>query len=1018
MLSVQRVGLVFLCLLSLSAIPALASTSPSHYHLDTWTTENGLPDNSIRALCQTRDGYLWLSTSNGLASFDGVRFRVYSTANTPALTTNQFALFALLEDRQGALWAGTERGGVLRYRNGVFSTFNTANGLPDNRILRIDEDDQGTIWIFTQSGLAQWKDNRLIRVPTEPEPATHAGSTPNLGVDRIYFGLWRVDSRGWRRFAYGQWTNLPLPPHLTDASKLQIDSIVEDAQHRLWFDLADRLDEFYCISNGRLSVFRGVGNAREDHIGYQDRLGQLLVGSHDGRVRLWKAGRAMPLPGLTTPSVMRALEDREGQLWIGSKNEGLYRLREEPITVYVQPGGPEFNAIWAILQDRQGDIWIGSTAGLEKFRNGRFTHYRISRRPDRPGSRRAEVATALYEDRDGTLWVGTMHGVTRFRDGHFVHENGPMSRISKTILAIYRDRAGNLWFGGENGLDRYRDGSLTHYDGHHGLNGKVVNLIYEDRSGMLWFGTDAGLSQLTPKGFVSFTAAQGLSPGIVVSLHEDAQGVLWVGTRDRGLMRLAIAPDGVKLTQYTTRIGLSSNSALQILEDHRGYFWIVAHNGLSRIRKQELEDFAQGRIAEIFSTPFKAAALANISFQDSDAQPSAFKAPDGKLWFATQGGLASLDPRTIPTNPNPPPVVIEEALLDGRRLDSREALRLAPGWQNLEINYSGLSFIQSNQIRFRYQLDGLDDHWTEAGTRRTAFYSHLPSGHYTFRVIAANSDGIWNQQGTGLPLIVVPPFYQTWWFLLLALCGIAAFAVLMHHHRVAKLRQAHALQEAFSRELMRSQESERQRIAAELHDSLGQNLLLIKNRAALGLLSDGDAPAAQEQLRGIAASAAHSLEEVRQIAYNLRPHHLDRLGLTQAIEAMIEQVQHSTPIQFHSDLASIDGLFTKEAEITIYRVIQESINNVIKHSLATRARVSIERDSRLVTITVRDNGRGFMPSAHPASGPGGFGLVGLAERVRILGGQHVVESRPGEGTTVSIRLPPHSLAREAASGGQ
>ncbi len=291
----------------------------------------------------------------------------------------------------------------------------------------------------------------------------------------------------------------------------------------------------------------------------------------------------------------------------------------------------------------------------------------------------------------------------------------------------------------------------------------------------------------------------------------------------------------------------------------------------------------------------------------------------------------------------------------------------------------------------------------EAGARRTAYFSNLPPGDYTFKVIADNGDGLWNTEGTSLRVVVLPPFYRTWWFLTLAvlLVGGAVFGVFKY--RLRQLEQRQAAQRAFARQLIESQEAERQRIAAELHDSLGQNLLIIKNRALLGQFAAEAEPQFQEQFGQIAASATQSVEEVREIARNLRPYHLDRLGLTEALEDMIEKVAASTAIRLVPELVPLDGLFSKEAAIILYRVVQESLNNIVKHSQASEARISIERQSDSVTITITDNGRGFAPPRAEAK-PLGFGLAGMAERVRILGGELSINSATGQGTTVTVRI--------------
>jgi len=351
-------------------------------------------------------------------------------------------------------------------------------------------------------------------------------------------------------------------------------------------------------------------------------------------------------------------------------------------------------------------------------------------------------------------------------------------------------------------------------------------------------------------------------------------------------------------------------------------------------------------------------------------------------------------------------VVIESFLLDRAPvapLSADRPVRIAPGWENFEIEYTALSFINSERIRFKYKMEGLDQEWTEAGTRRTAYYSYIPPGEYVFRVIAANSDGVWNTEGQSLRVIVLPPFYRTWWFIALGAIGSRGLLWFAWRYRVAQFKREQIAQHKFSQQLIASQESERKRIAAELHDSLGQNLLIVKNRAQLGQIAAQDAPEFLEQFEWIVASAAQSIEEVRSIAQNLRPYHLDRLGLTKALEVMIEKVAATTQIRFVMELTPLDDLFDKDEAITLYRVVQESLNNIVKHAQASEARVSVERYTDSVTLTIQDNGRGFAPS-EAATKPSGFGLVGMTERVQMLGGALQMDSGEGRGTTVTIRL--------------
>ena len=981
------------CLCFLLAVGCFTSTALAQYHVECWTTDNGLPYNWIHGLWQTRDGYLWLTTQDGVARFDGVRFRVFNKSNTPGLTSNWFSIHALWEDRQGNLWMGTEDGGVTRYRAGVFTSYTTKEGLPSNKVVRIDEDGAGTVWIFTRDGLAQWKNGRLTRPDSSLETGAYLTPPGNLRVHRQYFGLWRPSALGWQRFAYGQWTPFPLPQRVSDPAKLYIDSISEDSEGRLWYSLNDREDEHYCVSQGRLTVFSGVPNARGIHVCYRDRQGRLWVGSHEGRVRLWKDGQSWHLMDLSIPDIFQPLQDREGTLWIGTLGQGLCRLREQPITVYRHPGGPAFNLIKPILQDRMGRVWLGS-GGLARFKDGRFENFYRPNRSRDPWDW-SNSLTTLWEDTDGGIWAATRDGIVRFRGGQLQEEMS--SQIKGRIYTIRQDRYGALWFGGEQGLYRLQEGKVTHYprsgDGRRG----VVNVLYQDPEGTLWVGSNGGLSRISEDGFAS---VEGLSATEVSVLHADRAGVLWIGTFHDGLYRWH---EG-RLTHYTSEQGLYSNRILQMLEDDLGSLWVGCHLGLYRVRKQELNDFAAGRVSAVTSTHFgKADGLINLVC--SDVRPGAFKAQDGKLWFATEGGLAVVDPQEVAVNLTPPPVVIEECLLDRRPVPLESGLRIEPGREHLDIHYTALSFIRSEQLRFRYKLEGLDREWVEAGTRRTAYYSHIPPGDYVFKVTAANSDGVWNREGQQLRVVVLPPFYRAWWFLTLAALGVVGVLSIGYRYRIRQLRRVQAAQQAFSHQLITSQEQERKRIAAELHDSVGQSLVIIRNWALLGAGQLAAQAPAREELDEISATASRAIHDVRAIAYDLGPYHLERLGLANTIQDMVNRLAQVSRVRFTTELEALDGALSREAEMGLYRIVQESLNNILKHAEASEATIAIRRQGGGVKLTISDDGKGFDPQASGTSaGQSGFGLMGMAERVRLLEGAWVVRSAPGQGTTIEVTV--------------
>lgn len=995
-------------LLSLAILACLASSLSAQYRFDSWTTESGLPQNSIRGLVRARDGYLWMTTSSALVRFDGVRFREFNRLNTPGLAADGFADFALMEDRQGCLWAGTSTAGAVRYCHGVFTTLTTKDGLPRNRVVRIDEDEEGTVWLFCDPGLAKWKDGRITRVapaPGSPFNDVLIAPSDKVGVDGYLCGLWRISKNGWQRFARGHWTEFPLPSGTGDKSDLRIASIIEDSKGRLWYRFRHDFATYYCLDQGHLTIFSGVPT--DIFVSYQDAQGNLWGSGHDGHTILWKDGKTTPLDGFSTSYLFWALEDPEGSIWLGTAKTGLFRASPAVIaTATPQKGAsPELNVIESVLEDRSGGIWYGSH-GLFHLSNGRsraFYHQGRAVRPTDAGSAQAwqNIVSALYQDRDGTIWAGSWDGLARVSGGVLISD-GPTASIRGRVNAIYRDHTGDLWIGGERGLYRVRGSTLTHFTQADGLGSDAVQVIREGRNGALWIGTGAGLSIHTGSAFSPVAPAQGPDTQNITALYEDDAGVLWIGTYGVGLYRI----ERGKVTHYTDSNGLSTNSVFQILEDGKGYFWLSSPTGIHRVKKEDLNALAAGQRTFVTSTRFGRTDGLRGEACSSYGQPTGIKARDGKLWFPTSDGLAVLDPEAVQVNAHPPPVLIEDALVDGHNTPGVGPATLNPGQLSLDIQYTALSFIKSHQIRFRYRMEGLDPDWIEAGTRRTAYYTRIPPGKYTFRVIAANSDGVWNTKGAQLAVSVLPPFYRTWWFAVAVSLAVVTLIAIAWRYRVSQLERAQALQQAFSRQLIASQEEERKRIAAELHDSLGQRLVIVKNLALFFLRAQGEAAVNSGKLRSIeeiSAEAALAIDETREISYNLRPFQLDRLGLSKAIEGIVRSASTASGTTYSLELDNIDDAFPEDLRINFYRIVQESLNNIVKHAQATEVHIRIKRTEDQVLLTIRDNGRGFTPGITKSeSERGGFGVTGMAERARLLGGELMVQAAPGHGAVVSV----------------
>jgi ligand-binding sensor domain-containing protein/signal transduction histidine kinase len=974
------------CARMLIILLLLSAAARAQYRFDSWTTDSGLPQNSVNSILQTSDGYLWFTTLDGVVRYDGVQFRIFDKGNSRGILSNRF--YSLLEDGEGALWIATEDSGVTRYKDGAFTTYTTSDGLATNLIHSLRLDRSGVLLVRTRAGEGRWQGDRFV---TDTAPTARAADNSIYCAGKE--SLWFYDQTGLHRIRDGRQTLVA-----TGAKELSPSCLYEDRQGTLWLG----------TMNGQLWRFREGKFARQPFqlkepnsdikVMLEDRQGNLWFGTSGAGLGCYRNGGLTlysTAEGLSDKVILSLFEDREGTLWIGTGNQGINRLRRQIIAVYSSREGLNADSIYTIYEDRKGVIWLGGL-GLNRLSAGKLTTY-----TSRNGLDNYSV-TSLYEDREGRLWIGAVAGLSYLKDGAFVslNERLPLPPHNFSIWAIHQEPGGALWFGSDQGLVRYADEQMTLFTTKDGLPDNDVKWIHQDRNGRLWFATYGGLSYLQDGKFIALGQAEGLFSLRLRTIHEDDDGTLWIGSYDGGLSRLK---DG-RFTNYTTADGLFSNGVFQILDDQRGNFWIGSNRGIYRVSREQLNAFAEGRVRSLTCVSYgKEDGLLNTEC-NGGRQPAGLRDSRGRLWVATQGGAAVIDVASLAINPLPPSVVIEEVMVDREAAGFNDAVQIAAGRENLEIHYTGLSFIKPEYVRFRYRMEGLDRDWVEAGNRRAAYYPYLPPGNYTFTVIAANSDGIWSDRERRLQIIVLPPFWQTWPFILL-LAGLATLLVwLIYRRRVSALRRAHAAQQAFSRQLIASQEAERKRIAGELHDSLGQNLLVIKNWALLGLSAMDEADRGHDELQEIATAASQSIGEVREISYNLRPHLLDEVGLTEALKAMVKRVAAASAVHFESEIDPIDRLFAKETEIGIYRIVQEAINNILRHAEATRAEIIVRRDIHTLLLEISDNGKGIAPTAGNQSGAGGFGLTGMGERARLLGGRFAVHSTAGQGTRIEVRL--------------
>lgn len=768
--------------------PAKAVTQFGH---DLWQLEQGLPQNTVFALTQTKDGYVWLGTAEGLVRFDGVSFTVFSRRNTPELRNN--VISSLLETRDGALWVGTDGGGLVRLKDGLFRSYGKKEGLSSLRIASLLQDRTGQIWVGTfESGLNRWR-NGSFEVVTKKD---------GLSDDRVRAlsedadgTLWiGTDGGGINLLKNGKVMPLPLDRPL---SSNHVRALAFDRAGTLWAGTFG--GGVNVVKNGHVRVLdMGDGLSSNSVTSlHEDREGGVWIGTYGGGLNRIHGGKVESLrvkDGLSSDYICSLAEDREGSLWIGTVAGGLNRIREGKLSSFTKQEGLPSDSVRALTEDRDGAIWVGTEGGgVSRFEGGRFKTFTTEN-----GLLDNGVYSVLC-DEDNSLWIGGYgSGLNRLKDGRLATFLPPVEGMLGGIHVLASDGRGALWIGTfRDGLYRYvaapdpagqpgrLRGTLTPFTSREGLSSEKVLSIKKDHLGIVWVGTaGGGLNRIENGRFTEFPGQDQLRNEFVYAIHEDAEGVLWIGTSGSGLGRLK----GGKLTYITSKDGLFDDVFLGIVQDDGGDLWFTCNKGISRAKLADLNAFAERRIPRVSVTPYGVADGMKSSECNSGGQP-AFKSRDGRLWFATIKGFVVIDPRRIPMNAVIPPVLIEDVLIEdvlsnGRRdpasgfgpahpLVEAPRLTFPAGSEKFEFHYTALSFLGPEHVRFRYKLDGLDSSWTEAGTRRVAYYNRIPHGTYHFRVIGCNNDGLWNERGGSVTVSVLPHFWETIWFYVLSV-GLAS----------------------------------------------------------------------------------------------------------------------------------------------------------------------------------------------------------------------------------------------------
>ena len=997
-----------------------------HYGYQSWQTDSGLPQNTVHAVLQTRDGYLWIGTEAGLVRFDSTQFVVFTRKNTPQLGSD--LIYSLMEDRSGALWIGTSSG-VTRYRNRGFEEFAQRGPAPASAVWSMHEDGGGGIWMLTAAGLVVFEGQNFRTIADLPglnEESTLAeGADGSLWVGTMN-GL-RYSPAGSRSFqAVGEAT--PIQALAVDrgghawaattsgavmcsaascapiatgkqsltAKEQSVHALAVDAKGTLWMGTDAGLLSFDGKDVSRLTSGEGLPSNRVDRL-FCDHEGALWIGTEGGLARLYagKIEAFTPKEGFSSNVVLAMYEDREGSLWLGTESGGLDILRDRKFTTYTAEDGISDDHIRAVYQDHAGTVWLGTSGGgLDSFDNGRRDRDSFTAMTTADGLS-SNVVLSIASGPDGDLWLGTPDGLDRMRGKHITAYTSADGLADDFVRSIYFDNQGAAWIGTRRGLSQWKDGRFTTYTALDGLGSDLVGAILQSKDGSLWISTLGGLTHYSHGVFHNYTEKDGLSNRVVTALYEDGAGTLWIGTNGGGLNRMR----GGRIVPVAVRSADLAANIYSILEDEQGNLWISSNRGVDRVGRDALNHAIDGGEGPAAVASYGAADGMKISEASSGGHPAAWHLQDGALWFAMLKGVATVDPMHLAMNRVAPLVSIENLSVDEEPQKDTVAVTnspvtVSPGNHRLSFEYAALSFVAPQKVRFEYRLSGFDHGWVDAGARRTAYYTNLPPGHYIFEVRACNNDGVWSLQPAMLGLRLKPFFYQTIWFYLLLVftAGLLGYAIYLWRLRQVESRFQVVL-------------AERNRIAREIHDTLAQGFVAVSVQLQIASRLLGSAPAVAQQYLGQAQDLVRSgIDDARRAIWELRSQDADESDFASKLIKMAKRVTASSAIAAKVDVHGIYHPLPAQTEDQLLRIAQEAVTNSVKHGQPTNIAMELRFTEKTVEMIVADDGCGF--DGEPLSmRDGHYGMTGMRERAEQVGGRLSVSSKKGEGTRIHVEVP-------------